>query len=309
MATFIRVSSAEAELLRRNRDQVQANRLQKVEADEQAATGQQLQATADEQQTLEQPGGRRQSRFRRDQPAASLIPSDFRTLLLLQDSFVDQSRYKCPVLPVGATLDAANSKIGATAFYIARPSSNTGNDRIAATINSSTKNPRYPLPIGSQDFTVDFWIRFAPDVTTFNFQPITTFPDVVTIDDDVEGSSLGVGSLDGSVYLTFSQPGTGSYFSAVPLPVYEWSHVAFMRKDGVAYAFVNGQNASPSGEPWTSSIEPGDFWFGPRKLASSDLASNTPYPFKGWFDEICIRHGAVYPLSGFAPSLVPYPIP
>lgn len=75
MATFIRLSSAEAELLRRNRDQVQANRLQKVEADEQAATGQQLQATADEQQTLEQPGGRRQSRFRRDQPAASLRPS------------------------------------------------------------------------------------------------------------------------------------------------------------------------------------------------------------------------------------------
>jgi hypothetical protein len=73
MATFIRLSSAESELLRRNRDQVQSNRLQKVEADEQAATGQQLQATVAEQQTLEQPGGRRQLRFRRDQPAASRL--------------------------------------------------------------------------------------------------------------------------------------------------------------------------------------------------------------------------------------------
>jgi hypothetical protein len=75
MATFIRLSSAESELLRRNRDQVQSNRLQKVEADEQAATGQQLQATVAEQQTLEQPGGRRQLRFRRDQPAASRLLS------------------------------------------------------------------------------------------------------------------------------------------------------------------------------------------------------------------------------------------
>ena len=71
MATFIRVSQAESELLRRNREQVDSNRLQKVEADEQSTTGRELQATAAAQQEL--PGGRRQALRRRDEPAASRL--------------------------------------------------------------------------------------------------------------------------------------------------------------------------------------------------------------------------------------------
>lgn len=73
MATFIKVSSSEAELLRRNRDQVQGSRLQKVEADEQAATGKVITAAVGQQQTAALVGGRRQTRLRRDEPGASIL--------------------------------------------------------------------------------------------------------------------------------------------------------------------------------------------------------------------------------------------
>jgi len=73
MATFIKVSSSEEQLLRRNRDQVQGNRLQKVETDEQAATGKVITAAVGQQQVAALAGGRRQTRLRRDEPAASLI--------------------------------------------------------------------------------------------------------------------------------------------------------------------------------------------------------------------------------------------
>jgi hypothetical protein len=83
MATFITVSQAESELLRRNRDQVAANRLQKVEGDEQATTGRAIRAAVVEQE--EQPGGRRRELRRRDEPAASRIgPAPVRSVLLLE---------------------------------------------------------------------------------------------------------------------------------------------------------------------------------------------------------------------------------
>lgn len=80
MATFIQVSQAESELLRRNRDQVAANRLQKVEADEQAATGQAISAALAQQQEIL--SGRRRELRRRIEPAASrVLVDDFFFLL------------------------------------------------------------------------------------------------------------------------------------------------------------------------------------------------------------------------------------
>ena len=72
MATFIKVSSSEEQLLRRNREEVQGNRLQKVEADQQAAAGRDIAASTAQQKLLQQPGGngRRGVRFKRDEPAA-----------------------------------------------------------------------------------------------------------------------------------------------------------------------------------------------------------------------------------------------
>lgn len=78
MATFITVEQEGSPLLRRNKEQTQANRLSKVEGDEQRRTGQQ--ARDARQQQLRQQGldasgnafgdGRRR-RFRADEPAAS----------------------------------------------------------------------------------------------------------------------------------------------------------------------------------------------------------------------------------------------
>lgn len=74
MATFIKVSSSEEQLLRRNREEVQGNRLQKVEADEQAAASKDIAASTAQQNLLQQPGGngRRGVRFKRDEPAAAM---------------------------------------------------------------------------------------------------------------------------------------------------------------------------------------------------------------------------------------------
>jgi hypothetical protein len=74
MATFIKVSSSEEQLLRRNREEVQGNRLQKVEADQQAAAGRDIAASTAQQKLLQQPGGngRRGVRFKRDEPAAAV---------------------------------------------------------------------------------------------------------------------------------------------------------------------------------------------------------------------------------------------
>jgi hypothetical protein len=74
MATFIKVSSSEEQLLRRNREEVQGNRLQKVEADQQAAAGKDIAASTAQQKLLLQPGGngRRGVRFKRDEPAAAV---------------------------------------------------------------------------------------------------------------------------------------------------------------------------------------------------------------------------------------------
>ena len=75
MATFIKVSSSEEQLLRRNREEVQGNRLQKVEADQQAAAGREIAISTLQQKLLQQPGGngRRGGRFKRDEPAASIL--------------------------------------------------------------------------------------------------------------------------------------------------------------------------------------------------------------------------------------------
>jgi len=71
MATFINVTAADAELLRRNRDQVQGNRLQKVEGDEQGKTTAEIrQAQAAKPEDL---STRRLKRTRMDEPAASCI--------------------------------------------------------------------------------------------------------------------------------------------------------------------------------------------------------------------------------------------
>lgn len=81
MATFITVEQEGSELLRRNKEQTQANRLNKVEGDEQRRTEQQ--AREARQQQLQQQGrdtsgnvvgdGRRR-RFRMDEPAATFVP-------------------------------------------------------------------------------------------------------------------------------------------------------------------------------------------------------------------------------------------
>lgn len=81
MATFITVEQEGSELLRRNKEQTQANRLNKVEGDEQRRTEQQ--AREARQQRLQQQGrdtsgnvvgdGRRR-RFRMDEPAATFVP-------------------------------------------------------------------------------------------------------------------------------------------------------------------------------------------------------------------------------------------
>lgn len=83
MATFIKVSSSEEQLLRRNREEVQGNRLQKVETDQQATVGKDIAASTAQQNLLQQPGGngRRGVRFKRDEPAATLI-TDFNLVVI-----------------------------------------------------------------------------------------------------------------------------------------------------------------------------------------------------------------------------------
>ena len=76
MATFITVSEGDARLLRRNREQVQGNRLRKVEGDEQVATGKAIEALLGDQQAQEQPNGRLEKRSKRDEPAASRQNAD-----------------------------------------------------------------------------------------------------------------------------------------------------------------------------------------------------------------------------------------
>lgn len=83
MATFIKVEQDGSELLRRNQEQAQAARLAKLEGDEQART--EKEAKRQRQAELQRQGldasgnalgdSRRRQVFRRDEPAASLIPS------------------------------------------------------------------------------------------------------------------------------------------------------------------------------------------------------------------------------------------
>lgn len=82
MATFIKVEQSGSELLRRNQEQAQAARLAKLEGDEQART--EKEAKRQRQAELQRQGldasgnalgdSRRRQLFRRDEPAASLLP-------------------------------------------------------------------------------------------------------------------------------------------------------------------------------------------------------------------------------------------
>mgnify|MGYP006272791877 CR=1 FL=1 len=72
MATFITVSDGDAQLLRRNREQVQGNRLRKVEGDEQNRAASDIRAIR-AQQPPELIPARRPARLRRDEPAAALL--------------------------------------------------------------------------------------------------------------------------------------------------------------------------------------------------------------------------------------------
>lgn len=83
MSTFIKVEQGDSDLLRRNIEQTQANRLAKVERDEQARTGKQAQD--ERRQSLAQRGldasgnavaGNRRRWLRKDEPGAFRAPSD-----------------------------------------------------------------------------------------------------------------------------------------------------------------------------------------------------------------------------------------
>lgn len=70
MATYITVTEGDVRLLRRNREQVQGNRLRKVEGDEQTMAARDIRAIK-AQQPPELIPARRPGRLRRDEPAAA----------------------------------------------------------------------------------------------------------------------------------------------------------------------------------------------------------------------------------------------
>ena len=287
MATFITVTEGDTQLLRRNREQVQGNRLRKVEGDEQTRAARDIRAIK-AQQPPELIPARRPVRLRRDEPAASSIRR-IRYLLRLRDAFADAGSY-------GHAVTTAYD-VGLSGDFVAEGANSYlfGPDGGQILVDQNIAPA-----IGTGNFTISMWVR---ETENQDWPTIISAPGTVPTLDIYKGSLnfYESGTVDDVIPL---HPGGGQtpgkllvHQQVMSFGVYH--HVAAMRLDGVVRIYVNGVPSLES-YAYTGNIDAGSWMIG-------DWSQNPQsyYVFSGYLDDVIVANTLLYNWNGFVPVILP----
>lgn len=137
--------------------------------------------------------------------------------------------------------------------------------------------------LGTEDFTIECWARLyeAPDSFRMLFDWGNT-------------KIYGAHNATGKVTYRDDQTGTDALYTDGPtLTTGQWYHIAFTRRDGTVYGFVDGtMYASDTGGAVHDDTEP-------TKYISQ--YNNTGYPWYGWIDEFRVTKGLARYTENFTP--------
>ena len=182
-------------------------------------------------------------------------------------------------------------------------------------------NSSYPVNVGATDFTLEFWIRFAPGENSSGScseGEDTWINGNIVIDRDIFGTpdygDFGISLFGGKIAFGVHNGSVGyTLCSSVTLTPNTWHHVAVTRTVmGLMRIFVDGSPAGNyPGPPGNLSYNPNrtPTWpndpfvvFGAEK---HDYDNNTYPSFSGWLDEIRFSNVIRY-TGSFTPPNVPF---
>jgi hypothetical protein len=208
-------------------------------------------------------------------------------------SFTDFSTFGHTVTAsLGAQVDTAQSKFGdGSALFDGVDS------RLSVPDNSN-------LEIGSQDFTIDLWVRINALPADGELDPIFCKGQIWNSNCSFAGSYYRSGS---AYSLSWRSSVSGAGFDGVqegrtwsPSPTTgTWYHLAWTRSGSTGRMFVNGtQLGANITDGNTFDNNSGAVWVGHRQ--------DSPTAFDGWMDEIRYSIGVARWTANFTPPTGPY---
>lgn len=158
--------------------------------------------------------------------------------------------------------------------------------------SSTSNNSRYVTlanPLGSGDFTLEMWFK-----TTSTSDVIQYF---LSSSSASQGwFAVGVNPITGVVTCFLN---SGNMVTSQSVNTSTWTHVAFMRKEGYTYIFVNGVRIGKSATVNSRSFES-------RVYVGATATDISATYLQGDIDEFRASKEAVYPVDGFTPPNAPF---
>ncbi|NBP03014.1 MAG: LamG domain-containing protein, partial [Proteobacteria bacterium] len=205
-------------------------------------------------------------------------------------NFTDSSRYNTPITVVGnPIISTTQSKFGGASFFSDDP------------YNYITV-PSTNLRFGTGDFTIECWVylesfdyeyasimdgRSAPGFYNFIAGIYNIDGDGIPRPDLVFGNTNGVSNLRLTCTTT-------------SVTVGEWTHIAFVRKNGLVSIYVNGvADDSTVYYPYTFNPLSNTILIGSLTDA---LQLGGYYPFNGYIDELRVLNGTAAYSTNFTPA-------
>ena len=209
-------------------------------------------------------------------PRSNGDPEFANVVLLVQDSFADESLNGLTVVNNGSTLDTSGQQYGSAAFSFP----NTGNVQVA-------NDPALHL---SGDFTIECWAY----IVNTNQNPC------LVAKDTLGGRAWVLQHINSTGTMAFSIVNTGSYYfsNTTPTPTNQWFHVAACRQGSTLYTSIDGVVTSQTvGAGMPNVATP--VWIGRQGSWGNQL--------NGKVDSLRITKGIARYTSNFTPPAQEFP--
>ena len=208
-------------------------------------------------------------------------PEFANVVLLLQDSFEDESLLGSTITNNGATLDTTAPKVGAASLSF------DGSSHV-----SIAHDARQVW--GTGDFTIEYWL-YADSPSTTNYK---------VLNKDGSSGRCFVNNFNsnfgGAGSLTFAKPGVAaSVVTLGTVPDATWTYVTISRTDGTLYYGLNGSLTSQANYTFDFAS---NAW--PIQIAKQYIYGGTP--LSGKIDSLRITKAGRY-TSSFAPPTKEFP--
>lgn len=310
MATFIKVEQDGSELLRRNQEQAQAARLAKLEGDEQARTEQE--AKRQRQAELQQQGldasgnalgdSRRRQSFRRDEPAASLLP--YRVLLIDWDGITPSPSDPAAIVTDIATspsayLEASDIQgtpaVGLNSAPLFTLVNTAGNWTVASRSLAKLR----------EDFTLEAWAVHGMQGSNIDVGLYWPKGDVILYGEGLSLRSLALntGGFALGYSVQYGDIGSSAFADNFPqLSIGQPFHLCIQRRGGFFDIYLNGTRCSIEGyRPDSAQMN-----VGADPYVTMFLAANNGLSGMNKLGQVRFTAGrARYPQAGFTPDVIP----